>query len=297
MQIIKKIEDFIIKNEFNEALTILREVFQESNELRLDDETLLLLSRYDYLDTKTRKGTNDPYSKEMNEMRDSILALKNKAREILDKTSDSVNSAASPETKNSKRIAKESKGMEVIYEDYFEEDNKNDWPLGERKTDDGNVFGIYTIRSGRYLIERTINSGNLYIKQDDIKIDTRKDFEIEAKFAFLSGSKEASFGIEWGRSNSGSSFWFVIDDNGLFVISHDFEDRRFKIKAWTESDHLNKGINSNVLRIQKRDANYVFFINGELVHTCPFHNFYGSGVGFKLFSKVKVAVEYFRIKN
>lgn len=291
---IKKIEDAIIENKLKEALEDLREIFEEIKEDELYNEVLLLLSRLNSFESNSRQGTIAQFDEEINKMRLSILKLKQQAKNILDQSFDSEDLDDTNILKNKIEDAHE---LDIIFEDYFE-DNSNEWVLGERKDNEGYVYGIYNILNNRYFLERKREkAGTLTVLYHKIKINVRRDFEIEVKMSFIKGVEKSYYGIKWGRGKDTSAFAFVVSEHGEFTIKSNLDGSKFSIKDWTASKHINKGRTFNVLKIQKKENSYIFYVNNEVVYVGTFHNFYGSGLGFCLGRQIKVAVEYLRIKN
>lgn len=175
-----------------------------------------------------------------------------------------------------------------FFSDQFN-DNKNSWD----QSNDANIH--YKIANGKYYVEhkRTTKGYSTY---DDIYVDTNKDFEIETKIDKISGVTNYAYGLMWGKK-AGSSFRFYISSGGYYKIVRNVDSKEQIIKKWTKTSYVNTGNGkSNVLKVKKESDQYKFYINGNYVSQSDYEPFYGEDMGYVVFNKQKIAVDYLRIK-
>lgn len=167
--------------------------------------------------------------------------------------------------------------------------NTNAWD----QTNDDKIG--YNIRNGKYYLEHKRTSKG-YSTYDDVYVDTNKDFEIETKLDKISGVTNYSYGLMWGKSG-GNSFRFYISSGGYYKIVRNVDSKEQIIKKWTKSSYLKTGNGkSNTLKVKKENDKYKFYANGYYLTESDYEPFYGSDMGFVLFNKQKIAVDYLRIK-
>ena len=64
-----------------------------------------------------------------------------------------------------------------------------------------------------------------------------------------------------------------------------------------ENPAVKKGRNTNLLEIIRNGPSIHFKVNGDVVFTSDFVNFFGNKIGFILFGEMKAAVDLLRISN
>lgn len=179
-------------------------------------------------------------------------------------------------------------GKSLPFYDSFNNNNKG-WPL----TDNSDID--YSLTNGKYYLDHLRESGG-YRSSLPISINESKDFVIETKIDKISGVTDTSFGISWGRKGN-NSFRFFITATGYYKFVRLVNDKEEKIFSWTKSSYINKGNgSSNTLKVKKENNRYTFYINGNYVNEYDFEPFFGNYVGFLLFNRQKIAVDYLDVK-
>ena len=143
----------------------------------------------------------------------------------------------------------------VIFFDDFN-NNKNNWTIADNKKESSSMEG------GVYYLTAL---GHAYGETQEIKIDTRKDFEIEARIKMVSGDTDHRFYYSmlfWGRgANDGNYFTFAKDG----FASVELCDGIHQFDCIAKSASLKKTMLSpgdfNVYTIKKTGNIYSFFIN------------------------------------
>ncbi len=177
----------------------------------------------------------------------------------------------------------------VIFFDDFN-NNKNNWTIVDNKKESSRIEGGY------YYLTAV---GHAYGETQEIKIDTRKDFEIEARIKIVSGDTEHKFYYSmlfWGREgNNGNYFTFAKDG----FASVELCDGIHQNDCITNSGSLKRTTldpgDFNVYTIKKTGKTYSFFINGVQFYQMPFTSFFGNLIGFGAGRKVTLAVDYLKV--
>ena len=175
----------------------------------------------------------------------------------------------------------------TVFYDSFN-DNHNDWSTGSG----GNTKGIVT---GGYYHWQSLADKSSWTSENYIKIDEKRDFEIEAKIKYQSGRTTSGIMLSWGRSESNNNNYNMeFSGNGKYWIGK-YEDGDYvAYKGWTASSIIKK-YDYNKMTVRKVGAKVYFFYNEKLVHTDEFRAFFGNNVGFTTPSETTIRVDYLRI--
>jgi len=166
-------------------------------------------------------------------------------------------------------------------------DNSNEWST----TNSENVE--LTVSNGKYYLNHKRDEKG-WLTNLNKSFDTEKDFEIETKLEHLSGDNNSPFGITWGKKGT-NYFNFLITNTGYYKITRTVNNKNEDIIKWVKSSSVKKGI--NVLKLKKEGDYYKFYINNSFLTKIDFEPFYGSYLGFAIYYKQKVAVDYLTIST
>jgi hypothetical protein len=176
----------------------------------------------------------------------------------------------------------------AFFEDF--NDNKNNWTIADNKDLRSRID------SGFYYLTAV---GHAYGEAQEVKIDTRKDFEIETRIKILSGNsdhKNYYSMMFWGRDAMNSYYFTFAKDSFASVETCDGKNQSDCI---TKSGSLQKTTLNrdgfNVYMIRKRGRTYSFFVNGTKFYEMPFAPFYGNLIGFGAGRKVSLAIDYLKV--
>jgi hypothetical protein len=65
---------------------------------------------------------------------------------------------------------------------------------------------------------------------------------------------------------------------------------------WKEFDFINKGnYATNHLEVRKMNGQWIFYVNHQLVHSCPAQSFFGNNFGLYVEDKQKVTMNYIKV--
>jgi len=184
------------------------------------------------------------------------------------------------------------------YNDYADEEtitnddfstNKNKWLIGSF---DHNCYSSKMDDNG---LEITSNCTNSYpgFWLNIVKIDTKKDFEIEAKIMYVKGEDNNSLSLMWGRDTSAHRFIFGFSGNGQYIISK-YNGNWVQLKNWTASSLVHNS-DYNKLTVRKIGNKYYFFLNEVLVNTSEFEPFFGQQIGFQGNQNTTMRVNNFKV--
>lgn len=120
-----------------------------------------------------------------------------------------------------------------------------------------------------------------------------RDFYAEAKFTQLNGNDNNGFGFIWGyESESKRLNNFVISLNGYAKVWAS-DETRSDAKEWKKIEGINGMGKANVLRMEQRNGQLTFFVNGKELLRMKALPWYGKGFGFVTYTKMKMTVDDF----
>ncbi len=177
----------------------------------------------------------------------------------------------------------------IILTDNFSS-NKNDWAVSNREEAD------LEIRNGKYYFNHKRDSRG-WTSTKVIKIDDKKDFEIESKFLKIDGISDNGYGVVFGRKDAQNQFIFTITANGSYSIDEYKDGKYTAIKDWTKSSYIKTGNNVyNTLKIKKERGFIKFYVNDRYLTLYTHKPFMGNRFGYVVYNKQKVAVDNLSIK-
>ena len=181
------------------------------------------------------------------------------------------------------------KNLDIFFTDDFSS-NKNNWST----TSDSNVG--FSFSNGKYYLDhkREEKGWLTHIEKD---FDSNKDFEIETKFEHINGDTNSPFGLLWGKKDY-NYFQFLITATGYYKVNRVVDNKSEDIIKWVKSPSIKKGSgNINILKIKKEGDFYKFYMNNTYLTKIDFEPFYGSEIGYGIYLKQKVSIDYLTIKN
>ena len=176
----------------------------------------------------------------------------------------------------------------IFFEDF--NDNKKNWTVADNKNVNAKIEGVFY-----YLTA----PGHAYGEGQAVKINTRKDFEIETRIKIISGNAEHKnyySMLFWGREEM-NSYYFTFAKDGFASV--EFCDGKKQSDCITSNGSLQKAIlnpdDFNVYMVRKKGSRYTFYINGTQFYEMPFAAFYGNLIGFGAGRKVSLAIDYLKV--
>jgi hypothetical protein len=175
----------------------------------------------------------------------------------------------------------------ITYDNFSAEDTT--WLVGSFSN---NCYSSKIVDNS-YEITSVCNNSNPGFWLNNVNIDTRKDFEIEARILFVNGEDNNSISLMWGRDTSANRFLYGFSGNGQYRISK-YSGSWNQLKNWTVSYLVHKA-DYNKLTVRKIGYNYYFFLNEVLVHTSQFEPFFGQQIGFQGNQNTTMRVQNFKV--
>lgn len=179
-------------------------------------------------------------------------------------------------------------GKTIFYDSFT--NNKSNW--ASKNAEDI----VYKFSNGKYYMQHTSSSGG-YSSTIEKKFNQNQNFTIETKIDKISGETDYAYGIMFGKSGN-NSYRFLISATGYYKYSRYVDNKEEKIIKWTKSEFINKNNgSSNVLKIKRKGNRILFFINNDYVNESSFESFYGYYIGYLLYNKQKIGIDYLKIEK
>ena len=177
----------------------------------------------------------------------------------------------------------------LVFSDDFN-DNTNRWHTASNQDLD------FSFSGGKFNLDYKLEKGGrlTYINK---YFNSSKDFEIETKLQHVSGDTNSPYGILWGKKDE-NYLQFLLTATGYYKIKRVVNNKNEEIIKWVKSSLINKGSGqSNTIKIKREGDYYKFYINNSYATKVDFEAFYGSEIGYGVYFKQKVAVDYLKIRT
>jgi outer membrane protein OmpA-like peptidoglycan-associated protein len=130
----------------------------------------------------------------------------------------------------------------------------------------------------------------------DYPINEQKDFSIEGKIRFVSGTENNGFGITWGSGDVKNNQYVFVSGNQFFKVAKRANDQLEDVVKWTEKKSVIKPSGEfNVMRIEKKGSQISYKINDSVVAEFPHLAFSGTKLGFYLGANMLLEVDYLKV--
>ncbi|MFT5914669.1 MAG: hypothetical protein ACJAWV_003265 [Flammeovirgaceae bacterium] len=150
-------------------------------------------------------------------------------------------------------------------------DNGNSWSTGTSGLSTGYMV------DGNYHWQ-VLSDETGYVAHHETDIDDSRDWEIETKIKYHSGETSNTIMFSWGKGEQ-NAYSIAYNPDGKYWIGQ-YEDGGYTAyKDWTFTTAIKK-YNYNKFTIRKIGSTCYYFINEQLMHSAPFHAFYGNKYGF-----------------
>lgn len=184
----------------------------------------------------------------------------------------------------------------ILFEENFD-NNTRQWGVWDNDGSSGQLYnGNYRFTS------KNSNNYSSWFGLPALAADQSKDFAIETK-VFLNSAgtsnTNGSYWLLWGLGDNGKSYYaFGIYPEGKFKYGKNVNGSWGDKTANVFSAAINAGINkTNVLRVEKRKDNVLFFINGIEVHKAIYEPFNTNhaGIGFQVNNVMQVDIDHLKV--
>ena len=286
MNQIEEIEQLVVQNEYATALQLLLLFFSAQEQEELRNDTLLLQARFNEYRRKVFQGILREGGTELNQISLSILELKSKMAVLLQ-------SPGEQQTASENAVETHVGDGLILKEDFL--DNRNQWDL-KPSTQGDRLISVSRLQDGRLIFERFAEEASNSFEYLHLKMDAARDFRIQTKIGFIAfDSPQCAAGLYWGAKDSANYFQFLISMQGQFLIQYKIDGGFCVLQEWTASSSIDLETRINVMQLDRKAHLYHFYLNGQLVFSCPFVSFFGDRIGVSIQRRVKVFVDEFEV--
>lgn len=155
-----------------------------------------------------------------------------------------------------------------------------------------------SIQDGNYTINNHPSDSTGQFIWRNLNVDVSRDFIVETKIQYVSGADDNTIALVWCSTNSWKNtniFGFAANQ---YYKNGGYTEGKYVAKtSWTKNTSIVRPKGEyNVLKIYKKDAKVLFYVNDSLVQTSNFEGCdLGNYFGFYIGSYTKVNVDYFKI--
>lgn len=172
--------------------------------------------------------------------------------------------------------------LPVIIHERFD---NNTYGWFESQTQRHKVF----LKDGKYFMEAPEDG---WMSSIAPYLNTKKDFSFEATFTQLEGNDDNGIGFVWGHDGKAHMNSFTFSSNGLYRIWCP-DGAMNNADDWRESKYVKPMGQPNKLKIEQRNNNLYFFINGKQVASAKSFQWRGKYLGFVAYTKMKLMIDDF----
>jgi S1-C subfamily serine protease len=110
-------------------------------------------------------------------------------------------------------------------------------------------------------------------------MEQSSDYSIESIIQKTTGKEADGYGIIFGFKDWNNYYEFLISEQNYFTILCHFEGVLIKLCEWQTSNTINIGNQRNLLKVMKFENEFIFSINGEIVHRTESQDLRGNNFG------------------
>jgi eukaryotic-like serine/threonine-protein kinase len=185
-------------------------------------------------------------------------------------------------------------GVELVNGIYYNDFSNEKDSLWHPGKDENSEFNF---QDGKYVMTGLTDSLS-YSASIKFNLDIQKDFTVMANTAHWGDSTGDPFGINFcGDENEDAYFIFYITSNGFYSIGTSIKGEWNVLVDWTETSHIRKDADLNILSIEKQADSLRFFINGKLEKVLPFTSGFGNYFGLRVDGAQTVSFDQFIVKG
>jgi serine/threonine-protein kinase len=185
-------------------------------------------------------------------------------------------------------------GVELVNGIYFNDFSDDDDSLWHPGKDENSEFNF---QDGKYVMTGLTDSLS-YSASIKFNLDIQKDFSVVANTAHWGDSTGDPFGINFcGDEDNDAYFIFYITSNGFYSVGASIKGEWNVLVDWTETSHIRKDAELNILSVEKQNDSLRFFINGKLEKVLPFTGGFGNYFGLRVDGAQTVSFDQFIVKG
>jgi hypothetical protein len=142
----------------------------------------------------------------------------------------------------------------------------------------------FEVGEGDWFIENlpqssvSIENGELVIEVKEVEwyqptgnpiLDFRENFELELDVRYVSGPRDAEFGLEFNSQDEDNFYAISIDADGFLNAIVFLEGEFIEILPWTQMNAIKIGTSINHIRFVKDGIQVSYYVNDELLISLP----------------------------
>lgn len=163
--------------------------------------------------------------------------------------------------------------------------NKNKW-FEEKEGD-----LVANIRKGEYYTKYS-GMGMASCVTSLKKLSHNNDYIISTKLKQLSGDANQGYGLVIGQKDLKNFYAFTIAREGQAAIYEFYKGKYYPIESWKKTEIAPNSLNEwNELSIHKKQGEWLFLLNGNVVHKTIAREFYGEGIGVLMNTSMELVVD------
>lgn len=187
-----------------------------------------------------------------------------------------------------------SPGVELVNGIYYNDFSNEKDSLWHPGKDENSEFNF---QDGKYVMTGLTDSLS-YSASIKFNLDIQKDFTVVANTAHWGDSTGDPFGINFcGDEDNDAYFIFYITSNGFYSIGASIKGQWDVLVDWTETSHIRKDADLNILSVEKQADSLRFLINGKLEKVLPFKGGFGNYFGLRVDGAQTVSFDQFIVKG
>ncbi len=176
------------------------------------------------------------------------------------------------------------KGTSIISFNEPFDNNNNNWDIVNTSA------AHVRLKDGKYYIRNRRESG-AYIILNGPYISTDLDFEVESHLNAVDPSESQSYGLIFGAKNKEDFFVFQILPENKYSIKKYFRGVAIELAGGSINSEPESQNFFNVLKINSKDNNLSFFINGNFINKVPDIFFSKRKTGFFVDRETEIVID------
>lgn len=178
-----------------------------------------------------------------------------------------------------------------VYYNDFSDTQDSLWRPGKDENSE------FKLADGKYVMTGLADSLS-YSTSIKFDLDLDKDFSVSANGTHAGNNAGDPFGINFCGDEEGDAYFiFYITSNGFYSIGASVKGEWNVLVDWTETAHVRKDGELNILSVEKQADSLRFFINGKLEKVLPFTGGYGNYFGLRVDGAQTVSFDQFIVKG
>ncbi len=180
----------------------------------------------------------------------------------------------------------------VLADSYEEEfvDNRHRWAIEDYDE------VTTSIENGGYNI-RMRDDENYFHYTRETLLDDEFDYSVSARIGILSGSASASAGIVVAASGYSTYYGLHVSPAGRVTMDGSKDGEYFSVVSRVEIAGVHEAGYFNDLRLEVANGNITGYVNGNRVASTTYTSTGHSNIGFEVYHKVDIKVEWLRISD